>query len=130
MISNNLCKLCKHRHGFGCTAYPDKIPLEIRLMRVDHREPYTGDHGILFEPKDDTPETLARLTEIKVQKGRIPAGPNALDHRLAKVYRFLRFADTVEHTRFMRQVVRANTFSELPVWCQELILKAEEQLAG
>lgn len=32
-----------------CGAYPDGIPLEILEVSVDHRFPYEGDGGILFE---------------------------------------------------------------------------------
>jgi hypothetical protein len=63
-----LCRLCKHRQGFGCAAYPKKIPLDIRLMYVDHRQPYHEDNGIRFEPKDDSPRTLERLAKVELRK--------------------------------------------------------------
>ncbi len=63
-----LCRLCKHRTGLGCAAFPKRIPLEIRLMHVDHREPYPGDDGIQFEPKDDSPRTRERLAKVKLRK--------------------------------------------------------------
>ncbi|HZY87513.1 MAG TPA: hypothetical protein VFE78_21930 [Gemmataceae bacterium] len=127
-LYDSLCKLCKHRQGFGCAAYPEKIPLEVRLMYVDHRRPYPGDHGLQFEPKDESPETLARIADVRVRKGRVPAGPRALDRRVGAVYRLLTFADDVQHVRFVRSVEQANAFEELPVWCQELVLTAEGQL--
>ena len=47
------CIYCKHfHHGRGrysCKAYPDKIPLEIFFVYVDHRKPHPGDSGIQFE---------------------------------------------------------------------------------
>jgi len=35
-----------------CEAYPDGIPAEILTGRVDHSEPYKGDHGIQFKPAE------------------------------------------------------------------------------
>ena len=32
-----------------CKAYPEGIPEEILTGEVDHRTPYKGDHGIMFE---------------------------------------------------------------------------------
>lgn len=39
--------------GPTCAAFPDAIPEEIFLNRVDHREPYDGDHGIRWAPDGD-----------------------------------------------------------------------------
>jgi hypothetical protein len=35
-----------------CPAFPDKIPDEIFMGRNLHKEPYPGDHGILFQPDE------------------------------------------------------------------------------
>ena len=50
------CTRCTHYHqnGMGaytCGAFPDGkgIPADIWMGRVDHTEPYEGDHGIQFE---------------------------------------------------------------------------------
>lgn len=37
--------------GMVSGAYPDGIPFEIVISKVDHRQPHTGDHGIQFDPK-------------------------------------------------------------------------------
>jgi hypothetical protein len=45
----SLCDSCKRkRDGNYCDAYPEGIPVEIRINDVDHREPYTGDDGKQF----------------------------------------------------------------------------------
>lgn len=36
----------------SCLAYPDGIPEEILTGEVDHSQPYRGDHGIQYEPKE------------------------------------------------------------------------------
>ncbi len=55
-----ICLKCAHlyrarggKSDWTCTAYPTGIPEEILVMKVDHRKPYRGDHGIRFEPKKD-----------------------------------------------------------------------------
>ncbi|MDQ0191572.1 hypothetical protein J2S03_003443 [Alicyclobacillus cycloheptanicus] len=52
------CLGCTHWHGskgnwvWTCDAYPAGIPEEIRYWEVDHRKPYKGDNGVLYEPRD------------------------------------------------------------------------------
>ena len=36
--------------GWACDAYPAGIPVPILVNKADHRGPYEGDHGLLFEP--------------------------------------------------------------------------------
>jgi hypothetical protein len=49
-----MCVFCRHYNRqteqLTCSAYPDGIPDVILRSVVDHREAYTGDHGIQFEP--------------------------------------------------------------------------------
>lgn len=52
-----ICHLCEHLDlgpaatGMSCAAFPDGIPMEIRIGEVDHRAPYPGDHGIQFRER-------------------------------------------------------------------------------
>ena len=48
------CMLCKHlnKDGISCDAFPDVIPQDILANVFDHRKPWPGDNGILFEPKE------------------------------------------------------------------------------
>lgn len=49
------CATCKHFQKDGtCPAFPELVapPLDILDMHVDHRNPYPGDHGIRWEPRE------------------------------------------------------------------------------
>jgi hypothetical protein len=47
------CVDCKHFIKFWkCKAFPESIPSEIMLGRVEHDKPYEGDHGIQYAPAE------------------------------------------------------------------------------
>jgi hypothetical protein len=72
--------------GAICQAFPDGIPADIVLAGYDHRRPYPGDQGLLFE-LDERPEAGDHLaayaaflaqypeaaTEVTVTQPDIPA---------------------------------------------------------
>lgn len=73
------CLYCKHmdretllRGGpLRCTAYPDRVPGEIHEGVERHLDPYPGDHGIQFEPKEHIPPyVLEDFTEHQARKAR------------------------------------------------------------
>jgi hypothetical protein len=51
-----VCTWCCHLRDYGvdhqCDAFPNGIPMEIWKGQNDHREPFPGDGGIVFEPID------------------------------------------------------------------------------
>ena len=127
-LIETLCGLCKHRHPGThpptCDAFPGRIPLDIRRMHADHRQGYPGDHGITFEPKDDTEETQARLAKIHVRESA-HTGAAELARRVRAVYRQIAFTDHRQRWLFGRCVAAATSFGDLPAWCREAILAAE-----
>src|SRR5947207_15976162 len=70
-LINRLCDVCKHRHHGThpptCEAFPERIPVDIRLMYADHRLPYPGDNKIRFEPVDDTPAKALKLSKVTLR---------------------------------------------------------------
>ena len=55
-IAPPICGGCRNLVGTlldpKCRAFPGGIPAPILLSEVDHRQPYPGDGGTLFEPRD------------------------------------------------------------------------------
>lgn len=47
------CATCRFRaDGQKCRAFPQGIPYAIFKGKHDHRKPYEGDRGFLYEPED------------------------------------------------------------------------------
>jgi hypothetical protein len=46
--------------GATCDAYPDGIPPAILSWEHDHRAPFPGDKGILFEPRDEEADQFVK----------------------------------------------------------------------
>lgn len=60
-IISPVCHRCRHRNldeRDTCAAFPGGIPREIWNGQHNHRTPYPGDHGIHYEPMNET-EALA-----------------------------------------------------------------------
>lgn len=69
-----ICYNCKNRTpkqgvgAFFCSAFPAGIPDAIINNVADHREPFEGDRGILYDPIDPS-EPMPGFGPIKADLG-------------------------------------------------------------
>jgi hypothetical protein len=71
-----MCAFCRHFNAAivdrnTCDAFPTGIPREIAFGPRDHVDPYPGDHGIQFEPKEDVPEWVYQWRQERLAKRRV-----------------------------------------------------------
>jgi hypothetical protein len=54
------CIECKHfgKKPITCLAFPKGIPKKILDGKFNHVKPYKGDHGIQFEPKENSKKPI------------------------------------------------------------------------
>jgi hypothetical protein len=74
MITLPLCLVCRHFHhlpGRTCDAFPEGVPDEVFLRKIEHRQPVPGDHGIQFEKA--TVAELEALAAQRIAEGYHPA---------------------------------------------------------
>ena len=66
-IAMPICIGCRHYDrtapgpGIRCAAFPGGVPDEIFESQADHREPFQGDQGILFDPINEEATAYAEL---------------------------------------------------------------------
>lgn len=63
------CPFCIHfnsniRDRTVCTAFPNGIPDEIKFGYAHHTEPWPGDNGIRFEPKEGYQDMTKEFEEM------------------------------------------------------------------
>jgi hypothetical protein len=62
-----ICPYCKHtleNTNTRCAAFPDGIPQDVLVTRVNHRKPVEGDHGIQFESEGEMPDWINQVWPI------------------------------------------------------------------
>lgn len=77
-VAAPICMSCARREPGGvCTVFPDGIPDDIWLGGYDHRQPYKGDGGVLYEPDPAKAAALAAYEEVAAHAslGKFKHGP-------------------------------------------------------
>ncbi|WP_406278311.1 hypothetical protein [Embleya sp. NBC_00896] len=88
-----LCDACAHfrqrvngdsrttadRYIAYCSAFSEAIPRSISPGGYDHRRPYPGDNGIMFEMKDGKEKILALYEKITPEDRRNRVAPDATE---------------------------------------------------
>jgi hypothetical protein len=77
-VAAPICMSCTRREPGGtCTAFPDGIPDDIWLGGYDHRQPYPGDEGVLYELDPGRAAALAEYdqTASVLSLGKFKHGP-------------------------------------------------------
>ena len=74
ITDSDQCMSCEHFRGptiggLMCLAYIFGIPDEILTGKVDHRQPYIGDHGVQYQEAANWQEYLAEAAEIIRKEG-------------------------------------------------------------
>lgn len=69
------CFVCKHFHDdeHTCDAFPEGIPTVFLYLDEVHNQPYPGDHGIQFEPLEES-EDNGRARGKGGRPRRLPRG--------------------------------------------------------
>jgi hypothetical protein len=46
------CATCRHKSIYftTCKAFPNGVPEQLLSGELNHRTPFTGDHGIMYKP--------------------------------------------------------------------------------
>jgi hypothetical protein len=70
LLTTSICSLCKHFRDImfpraTCDAFRDGIPPAILSWEHDHRIPFLGNQGIIFEPREEADEFVRRYLSDK-----------------------------------------------------------------